>query len=121
MLQSSHDRQPMNSASNQRERIGGGIVAVIRGGDVVSIAARAAAAVFGGYALATVTAIGLAGILPMSQGDAVMTGLLSSFLFYCLAAIWAFSTRSALKAWIGILAWTAVLGGIALVTNGAAA
>ena len=121
MFRSNHDRQPMSSASNRRDRIGGGVVAKIRGGDVGPIAARAAAAVFGGYALATVTAIGLAGILPMGRGDAVMTGLLSSFLFYCLAAIWAFSTRSALKAWIGILAWTAVLGGIALVTNGAAA
>lgn len=121
MLRSNHDRQPMSSASNQRDRIGGGIAAMFRGGDVVSIAARAAAAVVGGYALATVTVIGLAGILPMSRGDAVMTGLLSSFLFYCLAAIWAFSTRSALQAWIGIVAWTAVLGGIALATNGAGA
>lgn len=121
MLRSKHDRQPMSSASNHRDRVGGGIVAMFWGGDCLSITARIAAAVFGGYALATVTAIGLAGILPMSRGDAVMTGLLSSFLFYCLAAIWAFSTRSALKAWIGILAWTAVLGGIALVTNGAGA
>ena len=121
MLLSNLDRQLMNSASNQREGIGGGMVAVFRGGDVVSIAARAAAAVFGGYALATVTVIGLAGILPMGRGDAVMTGLLSSFLFYCLAAIWAFSTRSALKAWIGIAAWTAVFGIIALATRGAGA
>ena len=111
----------MGSASNQRDRIAGGIVATLCNGDSFPIAARVAAAVFGGYALATVTAIGLAGMLPMNRGDAVMTGLLSSFLSYCLAAVWAFSTRSALKAWIGIVAWTAVFGIIALATRGAGA
>ena len=87
----------------------------------VSVCSRIVAAVFGGYALAAVTSIGLAGILPMQRGDAVMTALLLNFLFYCLAVLWVFATRSALRAWIGIGAWTAVFGLVALATNGAAA
>ena len=87
----------------------------------VSVCSRIVAAVLGGYALAAVTSIGLAGILPMDRGDAVMTALLLNFLFYCLAVLWAFATRSALRAWIGIGAWTAVFGIVALATNGAVA
>ncbi|MCY4349446.1 MAG: DUF3649 domain-containing protein, partial [Thiotrichales bacterium] len=114
---------PETDARTRKPRgaVKAGFAAMPRGGDFVPVAARVAAAVFGGYALAVVTAVGLAGILPMSRGDAVMTGLLSSFLFYCIAAIYAFSARSARRAWIGILGWTAVLGGIALATNGAGA
>ena len=87
----------------------------------VSVCSRIVAAVFGGYALAAVTSIGLAGILPMQRGDAVMTALLLNFLIYCLAVLWAFATRTALRAWIGIGAWTAAFGLVALATNGAAA
>ena len=87
----------------------------------VSVCSRIVAAVFGGYVLAAVTSIGLAGILPMERGDAVMTALLLNFVFYCLAVLWAFSTRTALRAWIGIGAWTSVFGLVALATNGAAA
>ena len=87
----------------------------------VSVCSRIVAAVFGGYVLAAVTSIGLVGILPMERGDAVMTALLLNFLIYCLAVLWVFATRSALRAWIGIGTWTAVFGLVALATNGAAA
>ena len=82
--------------------------------------ARIAAAVFGGYALANVTAIALAAVLPLAQADAVMTGVLASFAFYCLAVLWAFAARSALSAWAGIAGWTLVFSVIAWSLGGAA-
>ena len=111
----------MSTGSNMPDRTDPSSAAALRRGALVSVSSRIVAAVFGGYTLATVTAIGLAGILPMGRGDAVMTGLLLSFVFYCLAVLWAFATRSALRAWIGIAAWTAVFGIVALATGGAAA
>ena len=63
---------------------------------------------------ANVAATAFARLLPMPRGDAVLAGVLSSFLFYVTAVVWVFSARSAGRAWLGILAVIAVCGGIAL-------
>lgn len=86
---------------------------------VFNLISRIIAATLGGYGLAVVTAIGLAGVLPMGRADAVMTGHLTSFGFYLLAVLWAFSTRTAMQAWTGIAVWTVVFGVVALITAGA--
>lgn len=75
------------------------------------VAARAAAAIFGGYALANIASIGIAQILPMPQKDAVMTALLLSFAIYTGAVLWVFAVRSVLNAWLGLLAPAVLLGG----------
>ncbi|QJX01875.1 DUF3649 domain-containing protein [Alcanivorax sp. IO_7] len=80
------------------------------------MASRTLVAVFGGYALAAVTTAALALWLPVTRADAVITGTLLSFLIYTVAVLFAFSTRSALRAWVGILAPT--LAGAALVWLG---
>ena len=72
----------------------------------LGVASRTLAAVFGGYALAAVVSAALALWLPVARVDAVLTGALLSFLIYTLAVLFAFSTRSALRAWVGILAPT---------------
>lgn len=66
------------------------------------LAARIVAAMFGGYALAALTSIA-ALALPMSDSEAVFTGMLLSFLIYAGAVVWVFAVRSARRAWIGLV------------------
>ena len=82
-----------------------------KGGHVLS---RVLAAVVGGYAAANVVAVGLAQVLPMSRGDGVMTGILLTYLVYAAAVVWVFASRSARRAWLGILLTSAAFGGLAL-------
>lgn len=64
---------------------------------------RIIAALFGGYALAALASVAMLA-LPMSKPQAVLTGMLASFVIYAGAVIWVFAVRSALKAWLGLLA-----------------
>jgi hypothetical protein len=63
---------------------------------------RTVAALFGGYALAALVSVA-ALALPMSRPQAVLTGMLTSFLIYTGAVIWVFAVRSARRAWAGLL------------------
>ena len=58
----------------------------------LSVGARAAAAIFGGYALAAAATAFLALLLPtlsLSRADAVMASTLFSFAAYACAVLWA--------------------------------
>ncbi|MEK6347858.1 MAG: DUF3649 domain-containing protein [Burkholderia sp.] len=82
---------------------------------------RIVCAIGGGYALGALASIA-ALALPMARPQAVMTGMLSSFLFYTGAVIWVFLARSATRAWAGLLAAAAPLALAAvLVSTGAIA
>ncbi len=63
---------------------------------------RIVAAILGGYALAALASVA-ALALPMSRPQAVLTGMLASFLIYTGAVIWVFAVRSAWRAWAGLL------------------
>ncbi|MBU4612408.1 DUF3649 domain-containing protein [Achromobacter sp. GG226] len=65
------------------------------------LASRIVAAVFGGYALAALTSVAAVS-LPLSASEAVLTGMLTSFLVYTGAVIWVFAVRSARRAWAGL-------------------
>lgn len=68
-----------------------------------SIAARALTAVIGGYLLANAVSILLSyALYGIGRTEAVMIGLLFSFSFYTLAAIWVFAVRSPMKACLGV-------------------
>ncbi|WP_414487887.1 DUF3649 domain-containing protein [Stenotrophomonas maltophilia] len=77
------------------------------------ILSRSLAAIFGGYALASMTGVFCAVVLPGARGQTVLTGMLLAILVAACAALWAFATRSALRAWIGILAPALLMAGIA--------
>lgn len=82
----------------------------------LSVGARAAAAIFGGYALAAAATAFLALLLPtlsLSRADAVMASTLFSFAAYACAVLWAFAARSAARAWLGLLLPAAALAGAA--------
>jgi len=70
-----------------------------RGAALVS---RIVAAVFGGYALGALVSVA-ALALPMAKPQAVLTGMLASFVIYAGAVIWVFAVRSAARAWAGLL------------------
>lgn len=70
---------------------------------------RVVAALFGGYALASLSGIG-ALALPLDPAQAVITGQLLSFLVYAGAVVWVFAVRSARRAWVGLLIAAVPLG-----------
>ena len=62
---------------------------------------RVVAAVIGGYLLANLVAILLSYLLG-SHADAVITGMLVSYLIYAGIVLWVFAASTARRAWIGI-------------------
>lgn len=62
-----------------------------------------AAAIFGGYALASGATVFLGAVLPMVRAEAVLAATLLSFALYTAAAIWVFAARDLKRAWLGLL------------------
>ncbi|MFT3813035.1 MAG: DUF3649 domain-containing protein [Acidovorax sp.] len=73
-----------------------------------ALLSRIAAAVLGGYALAALASVA-ALALPLERSEAVFTGMLLSFAVHALAVVWVFATRSATRAWGGLLVAAALL------------
>lgn len=78
----------------------------------MSVASRVVAAILGGYALTALATMALAIFLPMPKAEASMAATLLSFLIYTCAVIWVFATRTATRAWVGIVAPALVLGAL---------
>ena len=82
----------------------------------LALLSRIAAAIFGGYLLATAVTILLGAVLPLPKGQAVLAGSLASFAVYTAAIIWAFAEK---RVWIGMLVtalvFTALGMGIVLI------
>lgn len=66
------------------------------------LVSRIVCAIFGGYTLAALTSVA-ALALPISRPQAVLTGMLASFVVYACAVIWVFAVQSATRAWAGCL------------------
>jgi len=78
----------------------------------LGVLSRSCAAIFGGYALASAGALLLAVALP-TPSQAVMTGMMVGILLCACAALWAFATATAWRAWAGILVPTALMFALA--------
>lgn len=80
----------------------------------LTVASRAAAAVFGGYAVAALAtgflSLALIRWAGMARIEAVVTATLLSFVWYALAVIWVFAVHTARRAWFGLIVSGAVLG-----------
>ena len=76
------------------------------------VAARTIAAIGGGYMLTSIARALIAIALPLPRADAVTIATLLSFVVYTCVILWVFATTSALRAWIGVVAVSAVLGGV---------
>ncbi|MBH1965715.1 MAG: iron transporter [Comamonadaceae bacterium] len=78
-----------------------------------SVVSRVAAAALGGYALSSAATVLLALIWPAPKAQALLWATMLSFLVYTAAVIWAFYTRSASRAWMGMASGTALCTGLA--------
>ena len=69
----------------------------------LSVLSRTIAAIIGGYVLSNLLAVLTSYLLPMQTADSVLLSLQLSFLFYSIVIIFVFSTKTAGKAWLGLL------------------
>lgn len=76
----------------------------------MAVMSRTIAAIVGGYGVACLAAAGLAVSLPLSRSDAVMAAQMLSFVVYTCAVLWVFATRSAWRAWGGLIGLSVVFG-----------
>jgi len=73
------------------------------------VASRVAAAAVGGYALTSALTVLLALVWPLPRAQAVMASAMLGFVWYTIAVMWVFTTRSAARAWLGMTLPTAVI------------
>jgi len=78
-----------------------------------AVASRVAAAAFGGYALTSAATALLALLWPAPRAQAVLWATMLSFIVYTIAVIWVFTTRSATRAWMGMLVATVMVAALA--------
>jgi len=78
-----------------------------------NVAARAAAAALGGYAIAALFAAASARLLPLPRVEAMLPGTMLAFLVVPGVAVWAFLARSAARAWAGVVLVAALLAAAA--------
>lgn len=86
---------------------------LLRRGD---IALRVVAAVPVAYAVASLWAMALARVLPMSRSEATVAASLVALVLCAVAAMYAFAARTGLRALIVLVLLGAVAGGIAWVS-----
>jgi hypothetical protein len=78
----------------------------------LAVTSRVLAAVLGGYIVAALASVSLTLWVPMGRADAVVTGMMTSFLAYLGAVIWCFACRSAWRAWLGLIVPSLALAAI---------
>ncbi|MCP1499737.1 membrane-associated HD superfamily phosphohydrolase [Pseudomonas migulae] len=78
----------------------------------MAVTSRVLAAVVGGYIVAALASVSLSLWVPMARADAVVTGMMTSFLAYLCAVIWCFACRSAWQAWLGLIVPSLVLAAV---------
>lgn len=78
----------------------------------LAVTSRCLAAVLGGYLLAAMASVCITLLSPMPRAEAVISGMMLSFLFYLVAFLWCFACRSVWHAWLGVLLPSLVLGAI---------
>ncbi|MEO4013529.1 MULTISPECIES: DUF3649 domain-containing protein [Pseudomonas] len=78
----------------------------------LAVTSRVLAAVLGGYLVAALASVSLTMWLPMARGEAVVTGMMTSFLVYLVAVLWCFACRSAWHAWFGLIVPSVVLSAV---------
>ncbi|MAA73587.1 MAG: hypothetical protein CMN28_02635 [Salinisphaeraceae bacterium] len=83
----------------------------MKGSAAVAVTSRLLAATLGGYALSVVAGVVAGYGLSVARPDAVLVGMMFSFVVYTGAFLWAFSTRSATRAWLGMVVPTLLLAG----------
>lgn len=76
------------------------------------IAYRFALALFGGYALASLSAMFIATVFAQDRLNAALSATLTAFVVHCAVFIWVFMVNKTLKASLGVLLPCLVLFGL---------
>lgn len=93
-------------------------MAKVQGASRAEIASRTVLAVLGSYALASAAAVAVARMTPGPPRMAVTLGEMIGFLLFGVAAIVAFSVRSATRAWVLVGGLTIIFCLAALAAGG---
>ena len=83
----------------------------------LAVTSRVLAEVLGGYIVAALASVSLSSWLPMARAEAVVTGMMSSFLAYLIAVLWCFACRSAWRAWFGLIVASLLLAAVSGLAN----
>lgn len=75
----------------------------------LQVLSRIVAATVGGYALAAAATVLLTVLWPLPKAQAVLAASMLSFVWYTIAVMWVFSTKSATRAWVGMVLPTALI------------
>ncbi|QXR37180.1 DUF3649 domain-containing protein [Alcaligenes aquatilis] len=75
----------------------------------LQVLSRIVAATVGGYALAATVTVLLTLLWPLPKVQAVLAANMLSFIWYAIAVMWVFSTKSATRAWVGMVLPTAFI------------
>jgi hypothetical protein len=75
----------------------------------LQVLSRIVAATVGGYALAAAATVLLTVLWPLPRAQAVLAATMLSFVWYTIAVMWVFSTKSATRAWVGMVLPTALI------------
>lgn len=75
----------------------------------LQVLSRIVAATVGGYALAAAATVLLTVLWPLPRAQAVLAANMLSFVWYTIAVMWVFSTKSATRAWVGMVLPTALI------------
>ncbi|MFA5610820.1 MAG: DUF3649 domain-containing protein [Alcaligenes sp.] len=75
----------------------------------LQVLSRIVAATVGGYALADAATVLLTLLWPLPRAQAVLAANMLSFVWYTIAVMWVFSTKSATRAWLGMVLPTALI------------
>ena len=75
----------------------------------LQVLSRIVAATVGGYALAAAATVLLTVLWPLPRAQAVLAANMLSFVWYTIAVMWVFSTKSTTRAWVGMVLPTAVI------------
>jgi hypothetical protein len=78
----------------------------------LAVTSRVLAAVLGGYVVAALASVSLSLWLPVARAEAVVSGMMTSFLVYLVAVLWCFACRSAWLAWLGLIVPGLVLAAV---------
>lgn len=84
----------------------------------LAVASRALAAILGGYGVAALASAVLALWLPGTRASTTVWATLAAFVVYVVAVMFVFATRSAWRAWGGLLVASGVFGALIWLRGG---
>lgn len=79
------------------------------------VLSRIVAAFGGGYVFSVAATVALTYLLPLPRRESLMAATILSYVLYLVAILWAFATRSATRAWVGMTMGSGVLAVVAWV------